>query len=248
MTAPNSVPEPVPCWQIKRNHHITPAPGVLTLTGHAPMLTTVVSPPVGALTLTGHAPTVSVVPSQLVFTDTFNRANGGLGANWTDRAGSGNITINGNKAVTNTAGRVAVSWNSDLNTDTQQVEVDSTGLFSTSDEINLHLRSSTGNTVWLSAVANSQWEICTGTAWGVSGTTRATSSSTNLSINNATIKFTASGNVYRGYREGVEVVTWTDSGAVHPTGSGQRMVGLGLRAPGGGYTNRGVDTWEARDF
>lgn len=62
---------------------------------------------------------------------------------------------------------------------------------------------------------------------------------------------TAQGNVYRAYRAGVLMGTWTDSGNVAQVGAGNRKAGLGLTSSRSFFTNYyspALDSWQAGDL
>ncbi|NEW40764.1 hypothetical protein GV794_01830 [Nocardia cyriacigeorgica] len=165
--------------------------------------------------------------------DNFDRANGGLGANWAVMGTWSQPVINGNKAQGGTTaptsqGRVYTArYVSPLRGDTQEVEfavANPTGTAALGIGGGGFVRAnSTGDRVDL-IVTNNSVHIMT----RVGSNTVDQASATGLpAIAAGTVfKLRCVGNVYTGYRAGVQVVQWTDTGGVIAIGSGTRYSGV----------------------
>ncbi|MCC3311547.1 hypothetical protein [Nocardia africana] len=192
--------------------------------------------------------------SGITVTDDFNRADGGLGANWTT-IGANAPVIASNRAQAGTPGigqtlAYIARHNTALTTDTQEVvfvPIAATVGPTPAQGAGAFLRStSAGNFVCVS-VTDTQAFINT----YISGTftNRATSGTISAPTS---VRFTAVGNVYSVYINGsaTAAVTWTDSGALIGIGSSNRYFGLFSNAVysfSGGNRGYAIDSIIARD-
>jgi hypothetical protein len=177
-------------------------------------------------------PCIVIVPSGGVsYSDNFDRANGGLGANWVTITNA--PVISTNKVQGGTTGPAGAStvygarWTTALLTDAQEVTstaVTPTGTASLGLGAGPFLRCNSSGDRVEALVTNTTAYIFT--RIGGTPTQRASQAAT---INSGTlVRLTAVGDVYSVYLggSGTPTVTWTDSGSVIAIGSGTRYVGL----------------------
>ncbi|MGX1875875.1 DUF7257 domain-containing protein [Nocardia fluminea] len=178
------------------------------------------------------------------YADDYNRSNGAIGSNYsTDTAAP--LVINGNKLVITAQGMGANAatfvntWRGGGNdgkmfTDNHEVRVQLTPsgyTLATNNPVVIYLAGDNGtNATGVNVAAllysggSTACTIATGS--GATGTTRA-STSTQVPTN-ALVQFRRRGNVFTILVNGSTHLSWTDSGAIVPTGAGQRRVRIGL--------------------
>lgn len=161
------------------------------------------------------------------FTDSFDRANGALGADWTTV--SSGLTISSNKIQ----GNGYSLWTTDCLTDDEfvQVTVGST----VSGTIYLYVRTPVAgwpNINGIITLSSGAWTITTDPSnAGANHTNRASGSlGSGVVVAGSVLRFEAVGNVYTFKHNGSNIGTWTDSGAVITPGPTKRKVGVQLSA------------------
>ncbi|MFI7527494.1 hypothetical protein [Nocardia salmonicida] len=232
---------------------IDAVPAIATATVPAPSVAagaTITAAPAVA-TATVPAPVARVL---VQLADTFNRADGALGASWTGAITAPTIVTNRAQAgtpATNVTTLYGARHVTDLSSNDQEITF-------------VPIASTTGSALGLGgggflrcaasgdrvevAVTNTQCIIST--RIGGTGTSRQT-----VSISTPTsVRMTAIGNVYSVYinGSGTAAATWTDTGGLIAIGSGTR--GVGIVTVGStnaiNQTTRGyaIDSWTAQDL
>lgn len=187
------------------------------------------------------------------FYDNFNRNS--FGANWllgrydATPIGDGNLlTING-ASVENTSRQIVWQrawgfYTVPLATDNISCEVDVTGNDNVSCGIIICANSTQGNFAALDVLENQSRIITRSAARYSGGDTRATSSAGGKG--RWKITYDSATNTYRAYKNGAEVMVWTDTGGFVRHGKGERFCGLYIEHA---LNNSGprLDNWHAYD-
>lgn len=227
-----------------------------TSTAPAPAVRAGATVSLGPARSAGTAP-VGEVLLAVEYSDNFDRANGALGANWATMGTWPPPVINGNKAQGGTTaptsqGRAyAARYASALRGDTQEVEfivVNPTGTAALNIGGGAFVRAnSTGDRVDLIVTNNSVHLM---TRIGSNTVDQAAATGLPTIAAGTAFKLRCVGNVYTGYRAGVQVVQWTDSSGLIAIGSGTRHAGVlcveqknQLGSPSWGWA---IDNWVAR--
>ncbi|WP_396909520.1 hypothetical protein [Mycolicibacterium sp.] len=185
--------------------------------------------------------TTPVTPGAVYLSDSFNRANGSLGASWAVRQGS--VSISSNKAEGDLFNSGTATHVSRLSSQSQKVGL--TGAYANAiilrgNGSGPHVRGYVARTVTdPGQVVRYFGRIETRTAYS-GGTTTTRASSEIVGGGSAQMEMTAVGNVYTLYRAGVQVAQWTDSGNVFSVGANNTEVGF--------YAFTTVDDWYAQDL
>ncbi|NEW33859.1 hypothetical protein GV791_14990 [Nocardia cyriacigeorgica] len=198
---------------------------------------------------------VPAIVTGITVTDDFNRADGGLGANYTT-IGANAPVIATNRAQAGVPGYNAgnvvylARHNTALTSDTQEISwniIAPTANTTPSLGGGCFLRSTTGGDMVLVSVTDTQVHI--NTRIGGTFANRATGSVSSPK----SARLTAVGNVYSVYINGAgtPAVTWTDSGGVIGIGGSNRSFGIYASAANSfGTVTRGwgIDAFTARDI
>ncbi|WP_328660328.1 DUF7257 domain-containing protein [Nocardia salmonicida] len=183
-------------------------------------------------------------PPMAYYADDADRANGAIGSNWsTDTASP--MVINGNKFRITPQGMGANlatyvnTWRGGGNdgkmyTDNHEVRVQLTPsgyTLATNNPVLIYLAGDNGTNATGINVAAALYSggstACTiATGSGATGTVRA--STTTQVATNALIQFRRRANVFTLLVNGSTHLTWTDTGAIVPTGATQRRVRIGV--------------------
>lgn len=204
----------------------------------------------------------SVITSTPVYySDNFNRANDstGLGASWLHRysySGSAKFQVTANAARVNPTGNYAVSsYVYKFNSPAQSVKAYCTSPWQ--DKAALFLRSDPFNTVYMlfaSGSSGGSAQIVTNTGYNIGyaatsgyGTAGFTGTIRDQETwgpapapTGYSLEFTATGNVYKGYLNGSQILEWIDSGGIHPTDDTQREAAIGA--------SQAVENFEMKDL
>lgn len=194
----------------------------------------------------------------VTYSDDFNRANGGLGSNWTTLTNApviaSNVAQAGTTGPSNTFTVYGARWVDPVLTNNQEVSctVHTPPAPSTptlGSGLVLHCDSS-GNRVEAVIASDAVYFF---TRISGTGTQRA---SQTVTVNSGTaIRATAVGNVYSIYLagSGTATLTWTDSGNLVGSGSSNRYLGLitlSQKNIGGSISGYGynIDNWVGKDL
>jgi hypothetical protein len=222
-------------------------------------------------------PTPNLVPTTVYFADSFARSDAtNLGTLWTNRNGSG-LRIASQKAIANSSSGTSIStYSSKTNYLIQTAQAQLQGTFNPpygTRAMILTLRGDgLGKFIYFRVINRRQGgtfgdvyyeeaQIYTASSYSglgstfAGGTARSSMYQFNWGLNylpdtTGTIwKFTANANVYKGYKNNVEVCSWTDTGFAF-TGSGAgnakfREVGIGASYDGG--VSSSIDNWSVFD-
>lgn len=169
--------------------------------------------------------------------DNFNRADGGLGNNWTTTTGNAAPQIVSNQMVTGTNGTAnSAFWSADTFSDNQYAQATFPNILGGSDgpAVAVRMANSRGYFLWFnnSSTTVSIFRMDSATSW----TNIATSNT--LTVSNTDVwKIEASGSAILGFQNGNQVVQKTDG--TYPTGSpGVWMF----------YSANQIDNWSAGDL
>jgi hypothetical protein len=191
------------------------------------------------------------VPAAQHYADTFDRANGDLGALWVPRTGTTNIlSINSNKIIPLTASPAVSSYALAMGTNNMRVVFTISSAFSTSETVYVPIRAGTDRQLIVRCLSGDNWSILTSTNW-TTGTARATGTlPTGVDLRTGdTITIDAVDTLYTvtNSRTG-QALTWNDAGnAIYPLDANHRLVGIGIDL-NAVATNRGVSQWSADDI
>lgn len=161
----------------------------------------------------------------VVYSDSFARANGALGASWVYGNGSTNPAIVSDAAgmSNTTAGFYPAAYVDPIQTDAQFVQVTLSGAVTSSGSSFFLRGSSSWSQYVLMGVSTAGTYIQLVTA-GPTYTTEVTSSTAIPS--GATLLLTALGHTYTAYVNGLQMCQWVDSGAATVIGAGYRLGGV----------------------
>lgn len=191
-------------------------------------------------------PVVSAVEPGVDYADNFNRADGVLGSDWTYRNGTSYPRIVSNQVAVGgtTDGYYECTWVDPCLTSEQYVECDMVTGGSRSSGIMLRY-SGSGIGAILTWIGNNL-AIFTTTGWqGAGGVNRTGDVASGTTLAGKRLRFTAIGNVYTGYVDGVKAIEWIDTGSVIPTTG--RLGGLALQRAN--FSNSGsMDNWAFGDL
>lgn len=204
-----------------------------------------ITAPLLAVTAAVPTPVVSAAEPGVDYVDDFNRADGVLGSDWTYRNGTSYPRISGNQVAVGgtTDGYYECTWVDPCLTSEQYVECDMVTGGSRSSGIMLRY-SSSGVGVILTWIGT-KLAIFTTTGWQGAGGVNRTGDIEAGTLAGKRLRFTAIGNVYTGYVDGVKAIEWIDSGSVVPTTG--RLGGLALQRAS--FSNSGqLDNWAFGDL
>ncbi|MEZ5152142.1 hypothetical protein [Rhodococcus zopfii] len=204
-----------------------------------------IAAPVLEIAATMPAPVVAAVEPGVDYADNFNRSDGVLGSNWTYRNGTSYPRVSGNQvAVGGTSdGYYECTWVNPCLTSEQYAECDIMTAGSRSSGI--MLRYSTSGVGAILTWIGTKLAIFTTTGWQGAGGVNQTGDIEAGTLTGKRLRFTAIGNVYTGYVDGVKAIEWIDSGAVVPTTG--RLGGLALQRAN--FNNSGqLDNWAFGDL
>lgn len=190
----------------------------------------------------------------VTYSDAFYRANSAvLAPLWTHRYtnGSGELRVvsQGVAPPSGSTSDYVSTYDLQMHHTDHTVSITAgTGSGNTPTHLYLHLRSSDTNQCFAKwDVSAGTCNIYTSTAWGITGTSRASGSA---GTTFKSMQFQAVGQDYTltmTELDGTQtVLPWNDSGVVHPVDSTQRIVGMGLAAPAPVRTY--VDNFLAQDL
>lgn len=169
------------------------------------------------------------------YTDNFNRANGVLGGNWVYGVSNISPQISGNQAAytSTTAINGTARWVSATATDDQRVAFTTRSALTSQYDF-LILRCNSGFTSWVGAIITTGGlQISTYTSGAAGGqTARATAAGDPGIASGSVVTFTAIGNTYTLYDDGVQKLQWVDSGGVATVGASNRYGGFGISRAG----------------
>jgi hypothetical protein len=210
----------------------------------------------------------TVVPASKTYLDSFNRANSGsIGGSWTLKTGTSMEILN-NQAVQDQAffgtspyfGRHSYTGRADTTSQRVKIKLGSEGTYSGSvssgsaqNALVVGLRGNglgafVGMRLFISDGESSSLvrrvDICTFTAYNSeAGTQRATFTTTFAAAD--VFEMYASGNVYTVYKNGSNVLSWTDVSNVFPVGINNTE--FTLSSEWASYFDFAVDEWEGAD-
>lgn len=193
---------------------------------------------------------IIVVPSgvsKALYADDFNRANGSLGANWTNGNGSPpQITSNAAAMSGTTDGLYPSKYNSSVNTNSYFVQATCVSPSSVSSGILIRLPASGWSIYVILFCGNASSAI--GTAASASGgsyTNRTTGGP--AYANGDVLRIECVGNVYTAKKNGTSTISWTDSGLLVPIAASNRTGGVIMQRAS--FTNSGgFDNWSMGDL
>lgn len=184
----------------------------------------------------------SVLPA--LHSDNFNDGSTGFNTRWTRRNGTTNPAVSLSRVMMSgyTDGYYPANYNQPVNTADQYVEVDAYSVSSVGSII--FLRASLAGEGAYLLYHSGGLQIITSTSWSSASATVRQSGTTGPAAGNR-VRFTAQGNVYTGYINGVQRVQWVDTEGIVPTTG--RYGGLAVQR--GSFTNSGeMDNWTFGDL
>lgn len=175
--------------------------------------------------------------SKALFNDDFNRANGSLGANWTNGNGTPpQITSNAAAMSGTTDGLYPSKYNSSVNTNSYFVQATCVNPTSVSSGIIIRLPASGWTIYVILFCGNASSAIGTANTSAGGGYTNRTTGGPSYA-NGDTIRIECVNNVYTAKKNGSTTISWTDSGNLVPVAATNRTGGLIMQRAS--FTNSG---------